>query len=284
MKKLAVIIVATLIPILTWGQAQITTKKVKISDFTQKITKIVLSGNHFQDSILQDGVTLYWRISPYEFCTMEEFNRLKTSDEFYFLLSVNGQFKNDAIPTIQYLTLVKGGPGAADGINEMLEVVSMPVGAAQDPSGREAVFMPAMLDIIQNYTLASMEKDSNAYGGLNSFVDKVDKHTDMLVVISENDLSSSARKMKASDLTSEGLSIASEEETDGYILDGKEGVAVSYVVSPSDPLPGAVCYRMIIDAYSHQLYYYSKGKVSKKDGAGFTPNEIKKIQSIISNQ
>ena len=43
MKKTLAILAAVLLPVLTWGQAQINTKKVKIGDFTQKITKIVLS-------------------------------------------------------------------------------------------------------------------------------------------------------------------------------------------------------------------------------------------------
>ena len=68
---------AVLVPVLAWGQAQINTKKVKIGDFTQKITKIVLSGNEFIDTVFKDEVTARWRISPYEFCTLEEFNNMK---------------------------------------------------------------------------------------------------------------------------------------------------------------------------------------------------------------
>ena len=112
MKKTTAIIIAILLPVLTWGQAQINTKKVKIADFTQKITKVVLSGNEFFDMALQNEITLGWRISPFEFCTMEEFEQYKISEEYYFLLSVTGKFKKDKIPTIRYLPLVKGGNGA----------------------------------------------------------------------------------------------------------------------------------------------------------------------------
>ena len=56
-RKVFVIIISVLLPVLAWGQAQINTKKVKIGDFTQKITKVVLSGNEFMDSALKDEVT-----------------------------------------------------------------------------------------------------------------------------------------------------------------------------------------------------------------------------------
>ena len=144
-RKVFVIIISVLLPVLAWGQAQINTKKVKIGDFTQKITKVVLSGNEFMDSALKDEVTARWRISPYEFCSLEEFGSMKTNEDYYFLIITNGQFKKDSSPTIQFLTLVKGGKGADESIDGMLEVVSMPIASAQFPSGREIVFLPAFL-------------------------------------------------------------------------------------------------------------------------------------------
>ena len=166
MKKIITLVISSLLPIFAWSQAQINTKKVKISDFTQKITKVVLSGNAFQDSVLQNGVAMCWRISPYEFCSMEDFNDLKGSEEYYFLLSVNGQFKNDSKPTIHYLTLVKGGKGADEGVGEMLEVVSIPVTSAESPSGRETVFMQLLHKLAVNgierlFQVALLDTDDN---------------------------------------------------------------------------------------------------------------------------
>ena len=86
-------------PLMAGAQAQITTKKVKISDFTQKVTKVVLSGNELIDIALQDEVTARWRISPYEFCTLEEFDRIKTNGDYYFLLVTRDRFKKDSSPS-----------------------------------------------------------------------------------------------------------------------------------------------------------------------------------------
>ena len=97
-----------MLPLLSWGQAQINTKKMKINDFTQKVTKVVLSGNEFMDSALQNEVAAIWRVSPYEFCTHEEFTSLMTSDEYYFLLITYGQFKKESKASIQFLSLLKG--------------------------------------------------------------------------------------------------------------------------------------------------------------------------------
>ena len=116
-----------LLPIFASAQAQINTKKVKIGDFTQKTTKVVLTGNIFYDSSLQDEIVARWKASPYEFCSLEEFESLKGSEDYYFLLSTKGQFRKETEPGLQFLTLVKGGKKAEEGISNMLEIVSIPV-------------------------------------------------------------------------------------------------------------------------------------------------------------
>ena len=282
MKKISAIIISILLPILTWGQGQVETKKVKLSDFTQKITKVVLSGNEFFDMALQNEITLSWRISPYEFCTMEEFERYKADDDFYFLINVNAQFKKDKTPTIKYLTLVKGGAGAEKGLSSMLEVVSLPATSAQFPSGREIVFLPALLDIMQKYTLASMENDVTAYGGLNTITRKIEKENDFLVVLSENDVCPSSYEIENFEFQDDEIMVTDEERTDSYMMNRVENVLVGYVVAPTDPMPGAVYYKMLINAHNYQLYYFKKDKVSKTEAPGFTPDDIKKIHKAIT--
>ena len=280
-RKVFVIIISVLLPVLAWGQAQINTKKVKIGDFTQKITKVVLSGNEFMDSALKDEVTARWRISPYEFCSLEEFGSMKTNEDYYFLIITNGQFKKDSSPTIQFLTLVKGGKGADESIDGMLEVVSMPIASAQFPSGREIVFLPAFLDIIQGYTLDSMEKDTNAYGGLGNYSGNIMHSDDHRIVLSRDDLAIPSESLEDGSIKlDEGMSVAEEEEVDELMLENAENTIVSYVVAPFEPQPGAFCYKMLIDTQTHKLYYYKRHRISSKAGAGFLKDDLKRIYAV----
>lgn len=281
MKRTLVIIISVLLPVLAWGQAQINTKKVKLGDFTQKVTKVVLSGNEFMDSALKDEVTARWRISPYEFCTLEEFDGLKSSGDYYFLIITNGQFRKDSGPTIQFLTLVKGGEGAEKGIDGMLEVVSLPIAAAQFPSGREIVFLPAFLDIVQGYTLDAMEKDSNAYGGLGNYSGNIMHSDDMHIVLSRDDLAIPYESLEDGSISlDEDMSIADVEEVDALMLENAENTIVSYVVAPFEPQPGAFCYKMLIDTQKHKLYYYKRHRISAKAGAGFLKDDLKRIHAV----
>ena len=82
MKRVLIFITAALLPLLANAQAQINTKKIQIADFQQKITKVVLTGNEFYDLALRDEIASGWRLSAYEFCTMEEFDALKNSEKY----------------------------------------------------------------------------------------------------------------------------------------------------------------------------------------------------------
>ena len=281
MKKALAIMAAVLLPVLTWGQAQINTKKVKIGDFTQKITKIVLSGNEFIDTAFKDEVTARWRISPYEFCTLEEFNNMKNSEEYYFLIITNGQFKKDLSPTIQFMTLIKGGKGSDQGIDGMLEIVSLPIASAQFPSGREITYIPAFLDIIQDYTLDSMEKDANAYGGLTNYTANIVRSEDMKIAFSKDDLAVSLDSLEeGTDSFGKDMLIMEEEEADALMADGAEGTIVSYVVAPFEPQNGMYCYKMLIDTQNHKLYYYKRHKITDKAGPGFLKDDLKRIYYV----
>ena len=279
MRKTITIIISLLFPIILFGQAQINTKKVKIADFTQKVTKVVMSGNDFIDGTLADEVVVRWRVSPYEFCSMEEFETLKSNDEYYFLIATSGKFRKETEPTLQFLTLVKGGAGAEKGISEMLEVISLPIASAKFPTGRELVFMPAFLDIIQDYTLASMENDRKAYGGLVNHTQSISKCSNPKIVFSEGDLCEAITETEKEFFFGEDMTLASEEEVDSYILDSSKHALVSYIVAPTEHLPGSYCYKMLIDTQNNKLYYYKKHKITKTNGAGFLVDDLKRIHS-----
>lgn len=274
MKKILLFIALAIMSASAYAQAQIDTKKVKISDFTQKVTKVVLTGNALYDGVLQDEVAARWRISPYEFCTLEEFNSLKGNDKYYFLITTKGQFKKETEPSLQFLTLVKGGSKASKGIDEMLEIVSMPIASADDPSGRELVFLPVFLTIIQGYTLDSMDKDYNAYLGLSNYTSNISKVSEMNVVFSENDIDSAVEESDC-----EGFVVTDEDYADELIMKNTPNTLVSYVVAPAEPVNGSFCYKMLIDTQTYELYYYRKHRINAKSGAGFLPYDIRSINA-----
>jgi hypothetical protein len=277
MKKLLMILAAAIIPMIAGAQAQILTKKVKISDFTEKMTKVVLTGNEMFDLSLQEEVKARWRVSPYEFCTWEEFMNDKNSSDYYFLLTTSGQFKKETEPALDMFSLVKGGTGAT--INSMMEVMFLPFASAEDPSGREFVFLPVLLDIIQDHTLKSMEKDMNGYVGLSGYSTNMTRTGHMQIVFSEDDLNSEITREYMDINFDSDIVVTDEDTADIHIFENTPNTLVSYVVAPTNGNIGSYCYKMLINAQTHEIYYFSRHKISKKYGVGFLTEDIKRINS-----
>ena len=275
MKKIMILMMAAMMPVIAGAQAQIDTKKVKIADFPEKVTKIVLTGSDFFDLALQDDVAATWRVSPYEFCTIEEFEALKADENFYFLITTNDQFRREDSPGIQFMSLVKGGKGAEKGISEMFEVVSMPVASAENPSGREYTFLSAFLDIIQKHVLMSIESDITGYAGLTNHTDNIQDCKGMRIVFSEDDLSGQVDR----NLFDEDMVITDEDEADEIMSDREAETLVSLVVAPSSGKNGSYCFKMLVNAETHELFYFRRHKITKKDAVGFLAEDIRKIMS-----
>ncbi|MCM1176791.1 MAG: hypothetical protein NC308_07480 [Clostridium sp.] len=277
MKRFLIMVAAAIIPVVMSAQAQITTKKMKLEDFPEKTTKIVLSGNAFLDGELEDAVKNNWHLSPYEFCTAEEFEKLKGSEDYYFLMTVKGQFRKEAEPGIEMLSLVKGGKGADKSLNKMLEVVTVPLRSSEYPSGREIVFMPALIDIIQTHVVASMDKDLNAYGGLGNYCLNITEAKGMDIVFSEDDIAESVNEDTMANIFKDRARTADEDDVDALMEQRADNTVVSYVVAPSDPQPGSFCYKMLICTKTHKLYYFRKHKITESTGTGFLTEDLRRI-------
>lgn len=277
MKRFLTVVVILFISALAFAQAQIDTKREKLSDFPEKVTKVVLSGKGFLNAELQQAVKDCWLLSPYEFCDLSEFNSLKASSDYYFLIPILTQYRKEEEPGVMMLSLLKGGKGAEKGLDGMLEVVSVPLCSVEDPSGRELVFMPAFIDIIQAYVTDAMSNGIKAMAGLKTYSSNLGAGDDLHIVFSEADIAFDISDSKQGQLNRKNILIMSEDDADQMVANGVDNVMVSYSVYPSQAAVGSYCYNMMVGAGTHKLYYYRKYKITKKSGPGFLKKDISKI-------
>lgn len=268
---LLAVCVATIFPVLCGAQAKIMTKKVRISDFTTKTTKVVLSGNEVFDINFKEEVSRRWRVSPFEFCTRAEYETLKTNPDFYFLVPMTGQFKKESEPGLCFFVLQKGGvEDSGDPATEALTVVKFPYAAAKQTSGREFVYIPAILDVIQDYTLQAMTSDFAGYAGLSAYAKRFGKNWDKDIYIAENDVLGSVQR---------GIEARDEDDVDDAFMAGQEDLLVCYPVGPDTDEKGSYCYKMVFSADLHELYYFDKHRISEKTPVGFLDSDLKIISA-----
>lgn len=85
MKLIFATIILTLSGVSAFAQGKVYTRKARIADFPTCTTKIVSGGDSFLDIAFRKEMSTRWRISPYEFCTQSEYEKLKSNNSLYFL-------------------------------------------------------------------------------------------------------------------------------------------------------------------------------------------------------
>jgi hypothetical protein len=278
-KKVVTFLCAMLLCLSVFGQGKVSTRKYILNDFSDKITQVVLSGNEVLDSGLRQEIVNYWTLSPYEFCTQEEFEERKTQDLYYFLIPAESRFKGEEDPGVLFLTLVKGGETAAEGIQEMHEIISIPLMAAAGGSGRELVYLGPIIQAIQEFTQDAMQSEKTAYSmdhWFNRYYLKEGKMKQ--IYLAEDDLSEKVTEKDRQRYLDEDIHLCSDEEADEVFLKGRYHTLVSYTVAPFLPENKAsYCYKMLFDAESHRLFYFHKHKITEKTGVGFLAADLKRL-------
>lgn len=222
-----------LVPALTYGQGKFYTRKARLEDFTAKTTKVVAAGQSLPELNLRTEVTSRWYLSPYEFCTPEDYEKLKDDSNYYFLRFV-------AEDGLAFLLLEKGGrEDDSNRFKRTFEVVRIPIAGLDLSSGGDVIYMSAFIEIIQAYTEKAIHSDATGYFGLETF---------------------NGGNWK-------GKSIyLNRSAADDAFVEGIPDVLVPICITPSEG--GQWCYKMVVDAGTRELRYFKKERFRKeKDGA-----------------
>ena len=68
-----------------------------------------------------------------------------------------------------------------------------------------------------------------------------------------------------------------EEEADRMFQLGSYNTLVGFVIAPPAPNNDAWCYKMLVDAETHTLYYLRRHKITNHNGVGFLSDDLKRM-------
>lgn len=274
MKKYYLSIVLALISVASSAQARLETKKFKISDICERTLEVVLTGNEMLDAVFREEMPNVWNISPYEFCTLDQFEARKKSKEYYFLMITDSVFGKQDEAGIKSLTVFKGDPSAGEGTEGLYRITTIPFCSAEGGDGRENAFLPALVDILQSQIMEILDKEFN----LGDMV-KVKASNSLAVwpkpvLIADNDIA-----IPVDERMRERMVIADEDTVDEAMRNRDSQYLVAYSVASSSVSRHSVCFTMIIDAQTHELYYLRRRKASVTDRSGFVKADIDAISA-----
>ena len=275
MKRLLIAISAALLlgTSLFAQKGTVTTRKYRFSDFTDKITKVVMAGGDILDGALRQEVVDLWTASPFEFCSLSDYETLRKSDEYYFLLVTAGQAKGEEEPAVRFLTLEKGGADSGDNVALRTEVISLPLCPVEGADGRELVFLPALVKGVQDFALRAMESEKVAYTGMAWFNGNYGRKGRIKrIFLALEDLSDSVTDKQKERFIDEDILLCSADEADKAYVDRTFNALVSYTVSA-----GTWSYQMLFEADTDTLYYIHRHRINARNGSGFTAEDLRRM-------
>ena len=165
-KKYLLLLLLILCGANAFAQGRIYTRRARLEDFPSRTTRVVLTGQEMFDAVLKEEISSRWMISPYEFCTVSDFNLDRLGNLYYF---VRFTFDND----FTYMTMTKSGDPEDDNqLRQGFDVVMIPIAPAFMTGGDELVYLPAYIDIMQEFISRAMVSDKVAYLGLKGLCSK----------------------------------------------------------------------------------------------------------------
>ena len=174
---------------------------------------------------------------------------------------------------VRFLTLEKRGVDKGDNVALRTEVMSLPLCPVEGGSGRELVFLPALVKGVQEFTAEAMDSEKVAYSGMGWFNGHFDrKGAIKRIYLAQEDISESVNEKDRAKYLDEDIILCDEDEADKAYTDKTYNTLVSYTVSA-----GTWSYKMLIEADTDTVYYIRKHKVTAKNAPGFLAEDLKRI-------
>ena len=264
-------------------QQKVDSGKEYYGDIPARMTKVVSAGdNSMTDLLFRDAVEENWTISPFEFCDYEEFDRIKTDTNYYFLMRLDKRHRQDSDPSIEFICFLKGNEDADKNISAMPELLALPLLPENDDNDRVFSYLPAYMNIIQNYIQKIVDGKIYPSRHGNIYLGTPDKSRNSVILFNEEDMAYQPRMQEFEKMFRGKAQAVPQKEIDTALDTAAHKTLVSLVVAPSAQGKGAYCYKMLISADTYELMYYKRHRLSPRKGAGFLKSDLRRISKLLT--
>jgi hypothetical protein len=234
MKKAIFLVSALLFMHVLSGQAPFPSKD-EIKQFAASTTCVVMEDDPFSsfNSYMKDAMKEYWKVTPYEFITVKDFNvrRLKPSWSFIVLTETNFD-KDKSNSLFNFINLLQGKN--VDKLGEMPEICAIPLSYAGEDDLEYGYKLGVILEFMQKHAQLIMEdpsKTGRKY--LKYYNDNIPEVMKKTILVKQEDLSPEIANMeRIKAIYSNKIEIVSEEEIVKAIQNKIPGFVVLHKVGP----------------------------------------------------
>jgi hypothetical protein len=279
-KAILVLQFIALVTVLT-AQAPFPSKD-EIKLFTVSKTCVVLEDDPFSsfNSYMKDAMKDFWKVTPYEFITVRDFNVRRSKPEYSFIVLTETNFDKDKSNSLfNFVNLLQGKD--VDKLGEMPEICAIPLSFVGEDDIEYGYKLGAILSFMQKHAQLIMEdpsKTGRKY--LKYYNENVPAVMEKTILIKKEDLApeiSTIERLKA--IYSNKIEIVSEEDIVKAIETKSPNTVILHKVGPvgEGNEDQGYCFKMLIGTDDANMYYYNQHLIDKKNPNGFLPADLKRL-------
>ena len=262
------------------GQAPFPDKD-EIKQFEASKTCVVLEDDPFSsyNIYIKEAVKACWKITPYEFITVKDFNVRRLNPAYSFIVITQTNFDLDRSHGLyNFLNLLQGKD--VDKLSEMPELCALPLSFAGVSDLVYSYKLGAIVSFMQKHAQKISEDPSLSLRKYLKYYNKnIPGIKNKTILVEQDDLTpeiSTIKKIKK--YYSGSIKIVTDDEIIKAIENKTPGTVILHKVGPMGDRDSGYCFIMLIGTDDSELYYYDLHMVDKTNPNGLLPEDLKRLE------
>ena len=268
------------VTLLLTGQAPFPSND-EINQFNASKTCVVLEDDPFSsyNSYIKDAVNACWKITPFEFITVKDFNVRRLNPAYSFLVLTQTNFDKDKSHGLyNFLNLLQGKN--VNKLAEMPEICAVPLSFAGVNDLVYSWKLGGIVCFMQKHAQKILEDPSLTLRKYLKYYNKnIPGIKNKTILVEQEDLSpeiSTIDRIKA--IYTSKIEIVTDEEIIKAIENKTSDTVILHMVGPMGDRYSGYCFIMLIGADDSELYYYNLHMIDKANPNGLLPDDLKRFE------
>lgn len=275
MKRIAFIIV--LLVVGSNLKAQINfASAAEIKSFMNSKTCVVIDEDPFSsfNETIKACMPKFWTITPYEFISLDEFDKRKSKSTYSFLLLSDAEQVEDGVTcTYNFLNFILGG--SAD-LNKMPDLGSVPLSYADVPEDDYLYKLGGMLLFMQTHV-----KYAGEHPGWKPVLVNKESGTDITkkeLWLLKDELPENFNTLeKIKTVYPYTVKLVTKEQIKAAIEEKNANVVYLHKVGPEGTIDGGKCWKFLVTANDGEVLYYDGHKIDGSHPDAFLEKDFKAL-------
>jgi hypothetical protein len=280
MRTLLLTISFVFFTLLLTGQAPFPSND-EIEQFKASKTCVVLEDDPFSayNDFIKEAVEAHWKITPYEFITVKDFNVRRLNPAYSFIVLTQTNFDKDKSHGLyNFINLLQGKD--VNKLAEMPEICAIPLSfAGVNDFEYSYKLSPILLFIQKHAQMISADPTLTLRKYLKYYNKNIPAIKDKTILVEKEDLSPEISTIeRIRKIYTSKIEIVKNEDIIQAIENKTPNTVIVHKVGPKGDRASGYCFVMLLGIDDAEMYYYNLHMVDRANPNGLLPEDLKRLE------